>query len=182
LDKRFIDANELLEDSFRLAVKIFHSGFHPDLIIGVWRGGTPVAMAVHEYYEFKGIITDHVAIRASSYTGINERKKEVKVTGLEYVFANTGPDTRMLIVDDVFDSGNSFSAILTLLQEKYGDSIRHRARIACPWYKPGNNQTSLVPHYYLHETNNWLVFPHELTGLTNEEIRQGKPAIGRIII
>jgi len=182
LEKCYIDANELLQDSFRLAVKIFQSGFRPDLIIGVWRGGTPVAMAIHEYFEFKGIITDHVAIRAASYTGINERKKEVKVTGLEYVFDNTGPEARMLIVDDVFDSGNSFRTILSLLQEKYGDGIYQRARIACPWYKPGNNQTSLVPNYYLHETDNWLVFPHELTGLTREEIRQGKPAIGRIII
>ena len=179
--KRYIDANELLEDAFRLAVLIYQSGFRPDLIIGVWRGGTPVAMAVHEYYEYKGILTDHVAIRAASYTGINVRNKEVVVTGLEYVFDRTTPGQQILIIDDVFDSGNSFRAILEQLQTHYGSEICQRVRIACPWYKPHNNRTELVPDYYLHETDSWLVFPHELAGLTEEEIRHGKPAISRII-
>lgn len=182
MKKIFISANELLEDSFRLAVEIYQSGFRPDLIVGVWRGGTPVAMAVHEYYEYKGIIVDHVAIRAASYTGINERKKNVVVTGMEYIYDKTGSDDQLLIVDDVFDSGNSFKTILQKLESRYGNGIYQRVRIACPWYKPHNNQTNLVPDYYLHETDNWLVFPHELAGLTEDDIRQGKPAISRIII
>ena len=179
--KHYIDANNLLEDAFRLAVIIHHSGYRPDLIIGVWRGGTPVAMAVHEYYEYNGIHTDHVAIRAASYTGINARNKEVVVTGLEYVFERSRPEHQILIVDDVFDSGNSFRTILEKLEMHYGNEIHARVRIACPWYKPHNNRTTLVPDYFLHETDDWLVFPHELAGLTAEEIQQGKPAISRII-
>lgn len=181
LRKHYISANDLLEDSFRLAVKIFQTGFQPDLIVGVWRGGTPVAIAVHEYYAFRGMAVDHVAIRAASYTGINSRNKEVIITGLEYIFERTGPDARLLIIDDVFDSGNSFKAILDRLDDHYGPSVRQRTRIASPWYKPANNQTSLIPDYYLHETSDWLVFPHELSGLTMDEIRQGKTAISRII-
>ena len=56
-----------------------------------------------------------------------------------------------------------------------------RTRVACPWYKPGNNLTRLVPDYYLHVTDKWLVFPHELADLTEEEIEEGKPAIGRLL-
>lgn len=152
------------------------------MIVGVWRGGTPVAMAVHEYYEYKGIITDHTAIRTASYIGINERKNNVEVTGLEYIYDKTGTEDKLLIIDDVFDSGNSFKTILQKLESRYGREIYQRTRIACPWYKPDNNQTNLVPDYFLHETDNWLVFPHELAGLTEDEIRQGKPAISRIII
>ena len=182
MKKTFITANELLEDSFRLAVTIFQSGFRPDLIAGVWRGGTPVAMAIHEYFEYKGITIDHVAIRAASYTGINERNKTVIVTGLDYIYEHSGPEDKLLVIDDIFDTGNSFKAILQSLESRYGSEVYQRVRIACPWYKPDNNQTSLVPDYYLHETDNWLVFPHELTGLTEDEIRQGKPAISSIII
>ncbi len=48
-------------------------------------------------------------------------------------------------------------------------------RIATPWYKPGNNQTSLKPDYYIHETDQWLVFPHEMKGLEQSEILANKP-------
>ena len=47
-------------------------------------------------------------------------------------------------------------------------------RIATPWYKPNNNQTSLKPDYYLHETDKWIVFPHELAGLSMQEIESGQ--------
>jgi hypoxanthine phosphoribosyltransferase len=181
VEKRFIDANELLEDAFRLAVKIDQSGFRPDLIVGVWRGGTPVAVGVHEYFEYKGIHTDHIAIRASSYTGINKRSNKVGLTGLDYIYDHAGANDKLLIVDDVFDTGNSFKTILQQLEDRYGTEIYQRTKIACPWYKPGNNTTSLRPDFYLHETDQWLVFPHELKGLTRAEIAAGKPAISRII-
>jgi hypothetical protein len=54
-------------------------------------------------------------------------------------------------------------------------------RIATPWYKPGNNRTRLVPDYYLHETDKWIVFPHELVGLTLDEIATGKTELQPIL-
>lgn len=181
VDKRYIDANELLEDAFRLAVTIYQNGFRPDLIVGVWRGGTPVAVAVHEYFEYKGVHADHIAIRALSYTGINKRAARVELSGLDYIYEHTGTNDKLLIVDDVFDTGNSFRTILGQLETRYGTGIHKRVKIACPWYKPGNNQTSLQPDFYVHKTDQWLVFPHELNGLTEVEIASGKPAIKRII-
>ncbi len=41
-DKTFVTPQSLLDDSFRLGLKIMEDGFHPDYIIGIWRGGTPV--------------------------------------------------------------------------------------------------------------------------------------------
>ncbi len=181
MEKHFITAQELLEDSFRLAARVHESGFRPELIVGIWRGGSPIAIAVQEYFEYLGIATDHIAVRAKSYSGINDRAANVAVTGLDYIYSHTDKDDKVLIVDDVFDSGNSYGTIMEKLGEHYGDGIRHRTRIACPWYKPGNNRTSLVPDYHLHVTDKWLVFPHELAGLTEEEIEEGKPAIGRLL-
>ena len=64
-DKTFITAQELLDDSFRLARMIYESGFRPDYIVGVWRGGTPVGIAVQEALDHFGIESDHIAIRTS---------------------------------------------------------------------------------------------------------------------
>ncbi len=55
-------------------------------------------------------------------------------------------------------------------------------RIACPWYKPGNSRTGLVPDYHLHETDAWLVFPHELVGLDRDEIRAGKGRLAPLLL
>ena len=54
-------------------------------------------------------------------------------------------------------------------------------RIATPYYKPANNKTERVPDYYVHETDDWLVFPHELDGLTTDEIRSNKPELAHFL-
>lgn len=173
-DKYYISAQELLSDSFRLGLEILQSGFRPDFIVGVWRGGTPVGIAVQEIMDFFDVKTDHIAIRTSSYTGIGQRDKEVRVHGLGYLIRNINADHSLLIVDDVFDSGLSLKAILDSLKEKSRRNLPHDIRIATPWYKPGNNQTDMAPDYYIHETAQWLIFPHELDGLSKEEIIQNK--------
>ncbi len=175
--KRYISAQELLNDSFRLGIRIFKSGFRPSFIIGIWRGGTPVGIAVQEILDQLGVKTDHIAIRTSSYTGIGQRNKTVRVHGLEYVVRHANWDDGLLIVDDVFDSGNSIKAVIKTLEEKMRRNLPQDIRIATPWYKPNNNQTNIEPHYYLHATDQWLVFPHELEGLTQEEIFANKPGL-----
>ena len=69
-EKLFISAQSLLEDSWRLSVKILKDGFHPNFIVGVWRGGTPVGIAVQEMLDFYGVHTDHISIRTSSYLSL----------------------------------------------------------------------------------------------------------------
>lgn len=180
VDKLYISSQELLADSFRLAARIFASGFRPHFIVGIWRGGSPVGIAVQEYFEFRGAQTDHIAIRTSSYTGIGEQAKTIRVHGLHYIIENVNADDSLLIVDDVFDSGRSIEAVLNELGEKTRRNMPQDLRIACPWYKPQQSKVDIVPDYYLRETDKWLVFPHELAGLTLEEIREGKTDLREI--
>ena len=77
MKKTFIQADQLLEDSFKLAWNIFESGFRPNYIVGVWRGGAPIGIAVQEFLEVLGVSSDHIAIRTSYYSGINKRKDSV---------------------------------------------------------------------------------------------------------
>lgn len=174
MEKRFITAQELLEDSFRVAAKVYEDGFRPQFIVGIWRGGAPIGIAVQEYFDFKKVETDHIAVRTSSYYGINQQSKEIKVHGLHYIIENANADDGLLIVDDVFDSGRSIEALIAQLKKLTRNNMPKDVRIACPWYKPENSKVDLVPDYYVHESSEWLVFPHELSGLTPEEIKQKK--------
>lgn len=174
-EKVYISAQELLDDSFKLGLEIIDSQFRPDFIVAIWRGGTPVGIAIQEILTYFSIETDHIAIRTSSYTGINQRNKTVRVHGLNYIEDYANHENSLLIVDDVFDSGLSIDAVIREIHLKCRRNTPADIRIATPWYKPGNNQTNLVPDFYLHETDKWLVFPHELSGLTINEIIENKP-------
>jgi hypoxanthine phosphoribosyltransferase len=181
MEKRFITAQELLEDSFRVAAKVYEDGFRPQFIVGIWRGGAPIGIAVQEYFDFKKVETDHIAVRTSSYYGINQQSKEIKVHGLHYIIENANADDGLLIVDDVFDSGRSIDALITQLKKLTRNNMPKDVRVACPWYKPQNSKVDLVPDYYVHESKEWLVFPHELSGLTPEEIANGKKDLTNVL-
>lgn len=175
MQKQFIGAAELLNDAFELALEILASDFKPDLIIGIWRGGTPVAIAIQEALEFAGIQSDHCAIRTSSYSSINQRS-EVTVQGLEFLAKQQKPKQSLLLVDDVFDTGLSLQQVIKEIAGIYGTTLPI-IKTATPYYKPENNQSGREPDYYLHKTRNWLVFPHELLGLSDEEILANKTEI-----
>ncbi|MBN8429279.1 hypoxanthine phosphoribosyltransferase [Microbulbifer salipaludis] len=177
-DKQFISAQSLLEDSFTLALKVVESGFMPDYIVGVWRGGAPIGIAVQEMFDFLGFHADHIAIRTSSYTGVDQRSKEVIVHGLTYLIKRVESHQKLLIVDDVYDTGLSIQQAITDLRTACKKNTPE-IRIACPYFKPTRNRTDQEPDYYLHKTDEWLVFPHELKGLTEEEILENKPELRR---
>lgn len=175
-DKHFIGASQLLEDSYNLAWSIFESGYRPNYIIGVWRGGSPIGIAVQELLDVLGIESDHIAIRTSYYSGLGETKDSVEVYGLSYMIKKLESEDSLLIVDDVFDTGKSIDQIITDLKAACKKNTPE-IRIATPYFKPSQNKTDRKPDYYLHETDKWLVFPHELEGLTYDEIVRNKPEL-----
>lgn len=173
VEKKYVTAQELLDDSFALGLKILKSGFRPKFIVGVWRGGTPTGIAVQEILDYYGVDTDHIAIRTSSYIGM-QQQKEVKVHGLEYIVNNINAEDSLLIVDDVFDSGRSIEATIEHLRAKCRRNTPEVIKIATVFFKPARNVTMLVPDFYCHETDEWLVFPHELSDMSREEIKAHK--------
>jgi hypothetical protein len=180
-NKQYISAEQLLDDSFRLGKQILESGFRPHFIVGIWRGGAPVGITVQELLDFFGIHTDHIAIRTSFYKGIEQRDSHIRVHGLQYVIDNVDADEGLLIVDDVYDTGLSIEAVIENLRERARRNMPREIRVATAYFKPGNNRTRRVPDYFIHETDKWLVFPHELNGLSREEILNRKPGVASII-
>ena len=174
MTKSYLTANQLMHDSFQLAHQVYCSGFHPEVIIALWRGGTPVGCVLHEYLRFRGVECNHTAVKVSSYTGIGTYGDAV-IENIEAVRAIIAPGARLLVVDDIFDSGRTAEAVHAALSP-----LTATIRFAMPYYKPCNNTTRLVPDYFVHQTDSWLVFPHELDGLTPEEIQQKDPFIASL--
>jgi uncharacterized protein len=179
-DKIYISANQLLADSFRLGIAVLDSGFKPTHLVGIWRGGAPVGIAVQELLDYHGHHCDHIAIRTSSYEGI-DKQAEVRVYALGYLIDTLNPDDSLLIIDDVFDSGRSIRAFIAELKSRCRHNMPREIKIATVYYKPERNKTDLVPDFYIHATEQWLIFPHEIDGLTIDEIRRNKPEAAVIL-
>jgi uncharacterized protein len=175
MEKIFISADALLRDSLELARLIVCSGLRPTWLVAMWRGGTPIGIAVQEVLEFHSIVVDHIAIRTSSYAGIDQQNKTVRVHAIDYLVSQLSAEDQLLLIDDVFDSGRSLEAVIVELKRRCRRNTPDVIRIATVYYKPSRNRSSLVPDYYVHATDDWLVFPHEIVGLTREEILQYKP-------
>ena len=180
-EKTYLDAQQLLEDAFRLGQNILNSGFKPTIILAIWRGGVPMGIAIQELLQYHGIETNNIAIRTSSYSGIDEQSRVVRVHGLNYIVKNVEHHDKLLIIDDVFDTGRSIEAVLNTLRERARLNTPDDIRIAVPYYKPSRRQVDFEPDYFLHETEAWLKYPHSLEGLSVEEIRQHRPDIYAIL-
>ncbi len=185
MQRVFVSANDLLLDSFRLAVNIRNSGFKPDFLIGLWRGGSGVGIAVQEGLEYFGINTDHIAIRTSykgrdSYAQMVDKADAIRVHGLQYLLENVCAGNSLLIVDDVYSTGSSVAAVIRRLTKQARRNLPHDIRIATVWYRP-TEKTLRVPDFYIHETSEWLVLPYELSGVGIDELRANKREIAPVI-
>jgi hypoxanthine phosphoribosyltransferase len=185
MDKNYIGANELLRDSFQLAAMIHDSGFRPDFLVGLWRGGSAVGIAVQEGLDYFGIKTDHIAIR-TSYTGAHRysemvsKADQIRVHGLQYLLENLCSHHAMLIVDDVYSTGSSVKAVVDQLARKTRRNLPKDIRTAAVWYRP-NERTPGAPDYFVHETSDWLVLPYEMSGLKLDELRDNRPELADIL-
>ena len=149
MEKHYITSEDLIQDSIRLAWQVYEDGYRPNYIIGVWRGGAPIGIAVQEFFSVLGVPSDHIAIRTSHYRGIDDRSTEVQVYGLNYIIKQVESDDSLLIVDDVHDTGISIEKIVSDLQAACKKNTPE-IRVATPYFKPSKNKTSRTPDYYLH--------------------------------
>lgn len=174
-DKVYVGPETLLRDSFRLAARIYDSGFRPDVLLAIWRGGTTIGLAIHEFLVYKGIHTYHTALKAESYVGI-EQQVEPRIEHLDSILERVPRDGQVLLVDDIFDTGRTIRKVCELLRPRTS-----AVKVATLFYKEKKNLTTIVPDFYLHPTDSWIVFPHELVDLTPEEVRSKDPFLYRLL-
>ncbi len=139
--------DQIYEMLLRLAVKIRGSNFHPDLIVGIGRGGWLPARVMSDLLGNPRLSN----MTVESYLGVGETRKETTIT--QSVSAPV-KDLKLLILDDCADTGKSLKIAREHLSEK-GPAALKIATIYCkPW-------STVVPDYYEKETSCWIVFPWE---------------------
>jgi hypoxanthine phosphoribosyltransferase len=185
MNERFIAADDLLRDSFQLAANIYEAGFEPDFLVGLWRGGSAVGIAVQEGLDYFGTKTDHIAIRtsytgAAGYSQMVSKRDAIRVHGLQYLLENLSAHHSLLIVDDVYSTGSSVNAVIKQLARKTRRNLPGDIRVGTVWYRP-TEKTLRTPEYFVHETDEWLVLPYELSGFSVDELRQNRPEMSGLI-
>jgi hypothetical protein len=164
---------------------IYDDGFRPDFLVGLWRGGSAVGIAVQEGLEHFGVPTDHIAVRtsysgAARYSEMISKADAIRVHGLPYLNERLCADHKLLIVDDVYSTGASVSAVIGQLALQTRRNLPADIRVASVWYRP-TEKTLRTPDYFVHETRDWLVLPYELTGFSIDELKKQRPELTAII-
>lgn len=138
------------EESYTSALSMFlmvrDSGFRPDVILGVARGGWVPARLLADFFRIK----ETANIKIDFYNDINTREEEPRIT-------QAAPDLsgkKVLVVDDVADTGKSLQKVIEQLDRM--DNCEYRTLTI--YYKP---QSIIKPDYYLIETTKWVVFGWE---------------------
>ena len=182
--KVFVDEQSHILDSYRLGEKIFADGFEPTFIVGLWRGGSVVALVVQECFAYLGVPTQHTTIR-TSYSGREQyeqsmrRFEGIRVHGKSYALETLRADDRLLIVDDVFRSGRHTRAVVDQLRLGLRRNMPREVRVATLWKHAQSDASQL--DYFLNETDRWIVLPYELSGLSSEELREHKPELRELL-
>lgn len=140
--------NDVADLSIDLSLRIRESGYMPEAIVAVLRGGYIIAKLVSDYLGVCNIST----IEVRFYRGVGEKsEKPLVLSSVAYDLR----DRDVLVVDDVADSGRTLQVVIDTVK-LYG--ARH-VRTATLYIKPWS---ITVPDYYVSETSSWIVFPWEI--------------------
>ena len=139
--------NQIYRLLLKLAEAVRKSGFEPDVIVGVSRGGWIPARIMSDLLETPKLAN----VTAEFYVGVAETKREPTITQPVSVSVK---DKKVLVVDDVADTGESLKLVNSHLKNQGASEIK----IATIYYKPWS---VIGPHCYEKETRCWIVFPWE---------------------
>lgn len=139
--------DEIYDMLLRLAERIRGDRFHPDVIVGVSRGGWPPARVMSDLLGNPELAN----VRVEFYVGVAETKGEPVITQPLSVPVE---GRRVLIMDDVADTGKS----LRLVRDHVEKNGAAEIKLATIYYKPWSE---IKPDYYVRETEAWIVFPWE---------------------
>ena len=177
--KEFLDYNTVRNDALLLAHKMYQEDhFVPDVIYASLRGGAYMANVISEYYKVavkeKSIL--YAAVVARSYSNVYKHDA-VRIDGWTYSPEYLRAGDKILLVDDIYDSGRTLNYLVTVLMDK--GIPRESIKVAVHDYKDSKyrEQLPVRPDYWCRkidvntrDDDRWINYnSHELIGLTKEE-------------
>ncbi len=183
MTKDFISYNDVRNNALKLANRIHLDGFIPDVIYVLLRGGAYLGNVFSEYFKIvKGSERPvfYAAVVARSYTNINEQSA-VMIDGWTYNPEHLRNGDRVLLVDDIYDSGNTINHLGEVIINH--GIPRKDLKIAVHDYKNmtyKKDKLPLIPDYSCRthiinkpEEDVWIHYmSHELVGLTENELKE----------
>ena len=182
--KEFLPYDTVRIDALKLAHKIYQiDGFVPDVIYTSLHGGAYMANVISEYYKValkdkhKPIL--YAAVVARSYSDV-QSNSQVRIDGWTYSPEYLRAGDKILLVDDIFDSGHTLNYLVRILMDK--GVPRENIKVVVHDYKiyKWKDVLPVQPDYWCRkfeidkpENNNWINYnSHELVGLTKEELEE----------
>lgn len=179
--KEFVPYNVVRNNALKMAHRIHTDGFVPDVIYVSLRGGAYIGNVMSEYFKLVRKDTRPVfyaAVVARSYADINKRE-QVRVDGWTYSPEYLRSGDRVLLVDDIYDSGRTVNHLTEIILEK--GLPRKDVKVAVHDFKVCDYRGEtlpIVPDYYCRkhliktpEDEVWIHYmSHELVGLTEAEL------------
>lgn len=178
--KEFLSYRTVRNDALKLAHRINKDGFVPDVIYDSLRGGAYMANVISEYFKLARKDAHPVlyaAVVARSYSDIRQNS-QVMIDGWTYSPEHLRHGDKIMIVDDIFDTGKTLNYLVEVLLEK--GIPRDDIKVVVHDYKyftEQEEQFPIQPDYWCRKTvmknrenDNWIHYEsHELIGLTPEE-------------
>lgn len=180
--KEFLPYDVVRNDALKLADKIYNDdGFVPDIIYCSLRGGAYMANVISEYYKIarknmRPVL--YAAVVARSYEDVRKSTQKIYIDGWTYPPENLRPGDKIMLVDDIFDTGNTINALVDILLDH--GMTRENIKVVVHDYKnvTYRKQPEIVPDYYCrkfdisdNDDDIWIHYmSHELVGLEKDEL------------
>ncbi|GHT97254.1 phosphoribosyltransferase [Spirochaetia bacterium] len=180
--KEFLPYDIVRNNALKLAHRIYHDGFVPDVIYVSLRGGAYMGNVISEYFKIvrknSGRPVYYAAVVARSYSDIRQ-SDQIKVEGWTYAPEHLRIGDKVLLMDDIFDTGRTINYLAQIILEK--GIPRHDMKIAVHDYKyfyDKPDQLPIQPDYWcrkhelsVKDEDQWIHYmSHELVGLTPAEL------------
>ncbi len=141
---------DLEEKTYLLSQKIQKSGQKLDLIVAVARGGLTIAQ----------LLTDFLQLPITSFTVTSYRDlQQQSIPKITFKIGNQLHNQKILLVDDISDTGKTFERGLAYLKELGAAKIITASLLIKPW-------TTFIPDYYVDKADQWVIFPYEIRETT----------------
>jgi hypoxanthine phosphoribosyltransferase len=183
MKKEFLPYDTVRDNALKMADQIFGEGFLPDVIYVSLRGGAYLGNVISEYFKIvnrRGRPTYYAAVVARSYTDVRQPGR-IKVEGWTYAPDHLRSGDKVLLVDDIFDSGETINHLAGIILEK--GIPRDDLKVAVHDYKffyDKPNQLPVQPDYWcrkhdlsIHDEDTWIHYlSHELVGLSKDDLEK----------
>lgn len=154
--------------SRKLSLRVHDSGFKPDIIIAIGRGGYMPARIISDFMHVMNL----ASFKIEHYRGTQKKKRVV----VRYPIGQGVAGNKVLLVDDVCDTGDTFAVAMKHLEERIDPT---EIRTAVIHYK---KTSSFIPDYYARRMVKWrwIIYPWAVAEDISEFIRQMQPRPGTI--